>query len=359
MVMLLNALGIGFAAWVVVLLILWGLDAVWTHGLATSYLSVTSSILIHLWSFVQSMFTYFQRLIAMAPRALQIFIFFIMGTLIFGVLLNWFMAATVVCASPETTPYEGGLMDVWIAKSLSVDNASNSLIYGNVPDSNGCIVENGNCFIKQGSFGSNLGSGWCDMQTTKDGCRGINECSWEEDVTCGGVKTHLIDGQSVEGECVTVGVCSSPGSWPAPSESFCANPDYRLHNRQNCIDGECNWNEQLVCEESQGVVQSGLSVSVDGAPMTYDVDDDVKQSNDVLKLFSLKSRNSFVADSIKDNPKSFTIVNNSGVVTYTCNKSADVEIGLFGLKNILSLNTMIYIMVLSCFVWGLKFFGVF
>jgi hypothetical protein len=109
-------IGIGFAAWLFILLVLFVADAFWTNGLATTYMHATSTILTQFWSFLQAFLTFFGRVMSFAPRAMQIGVFFLLGVFFFGLLMNWFMLSNVVCASGVA--YEGSIMNVWAAKAL-------------------------------------------------------------------------------------------------------------------------------------------------------------------------------------------------------------------------------------------------
>lgn len=108
--------GIGFAVWLTVLLVFFITDAFWTNGLATTYMHGTSTVFVQFWSFLQAFLTFFGRVMSFAPRALQIGVFFLLGMIFFGVLMNWFMLSNVVCASGIA--YEGSVMNVWAAKAL-------------------------------------------------------------------------------------------------------------------------------------------------------------------------------------------------------------------------------------------------
>jgi hypothetical protein len=88
----------GFGIWVGVLLILAVLDFFWTNGLATSWLQGTGVVLTQVWSALQAFLTFIQRVVAMAPRTLQIVFFILLGAVLFGTLTSWFLAADVVCS---------------------------------------------------------------------------------------------------------------------------------------------------------------------------------------------------------------------------------------------------------------------
>jgi hypothetical protein len=94
-----------------------------SKNLATSYLQVTGIVLQQFWSFIQAFFTVMQRLLAMAPRAFQIFVFIVFALFGIGLLANWFLAFNVVCA--DKIVYESdSFVDVWVAKSLDVGPAN-------------------------------------------------------------------------------------------------------------------------------------------------------------------------------------------------------------------------------------------
>ena len=272
------------AAWLVVLIGLFIADVIWTHGLATTYMHGTSLVLSQIWSFLQSFFTIFQRLIAMAPRALQIFIFFIVGTVIFGILLNWFMAADVVCAGG--TPYRGdGMSNVWIAKGLptSIEEGSSAINVSDIPNCDN-PVEVGNCVRKYPNFQD---VGICADQKTIDDCMAY-DCKWESNVQC----------------------------------------------------------------------NDGVIVNISGTDTAYNVGSS-KYTPGLVSLFAGNNltRSAF----IDSNAASFSVIQkkDSTTVVYSCGKNDDVQIGLFGVENLLSLNVLLICMVIGCCVWALKFFGIF
>lgn len=113
----------GIVAWVAILLALLIADAIWTHSLATTYVNVTGIILQQVWNFFQFFLNLMQRVVAMAPRGLQILLFMLLGVLGIGLIMNWFVAANVVCVGG--TAYEGSNLPLtWMAKSLDSNPVS-------------------------------------------------------------------------------------------------------------------------------------------------------------------------------------------------------------------------------------------
>lgn len=112
--------GVAFAIWLTGLIALFVLDAIWTHGLATTYLNASSTILTQVWSFIRFFFDILGRVFSAAPRALQVVVFFIIGFLSLGLIVNWVLAANVVCS--HGVPYQGNssgsIVKVFIAKTL-------------------------------------------------------------------------------------------------------------------------------------------------------------------------------------------------------------------------------------------------
>lgn len=264
----------GFLGWLIVLLGLLIADAIWTHGLATSYLHATGLIISQIWSFLQVFITIIQRVIAMAPRALQVTLFFVMGAFFFGILANWFLAANIVCANG--IPYQGSsIASVWMAKSLDVRGEQNF----------SAAIENAAATSGSGAFTAGGGTG-------------------------GG----------------------GGGGGAGGSEE--------MNN------------------------SAGVEVSVNGTASVYNVNASGYNVG-FATLFSGggSTREDFVRRSIEMDKSSFVPVTNddSSSVVYSCSQpdGKDVEIGLFGIKNLLSMETMLVIMTVGMVFWLLKFFGVF
>jgi hypothetical protein len=109
--------GWGFAAWVGVLLVLVVADAIWTNGLATSYLHATSMVLEQIWNALGLFFNFIRALYDGAPHSLRMVIFFAALPLVLGFVVNWFLASGIVCAGG--TPYAAGsITSAWFAGSL-------------------------------------------------------------------------------------------------------------------------------------------------------------------------------------------------------------------------------------------------
>jgi hypothetical protein len=99
---------------------------------------------------------------------------------------------------------------------------------------------------------------------------------------------------------------------------------------------------------------TGLSVFQGDVPFTVNAPTDAYK-NGLLTIFSPNiTRQSFV----ERMNNTFSLVDNSGAVTYSCTDSGDVDVGLYGFKGLFSITTMVVIIVGGAMVWVFfKFVG--
>ena len=282
----------GFALWLAILLLLFVLDMAYTHGLATTYMHGTSTVLQQFWSGLQAVFTVFQRILAMAPRALQVTIFLIIGLFFFGFLVNWFLAMDVVCS--QDVAYKGDVTAVWIAKSLPVSDPSE--------------VEN-----------VNVGA---DDLATLLNLTLVNQSGMAANVTTAEVNA-LSNFQIFENTLSSLfgGILSS----------------WFVGQGNNSLVG------QIAPEDTQATTVLRAN------------------SNMLANVFKTNDRGTFINYAIENDHESFKVVGDDGTVTYSCSRDGkdEVQVGLFGIQNLFSYESMLLIIVLACAVWFLKFLGVF
>jgi hypothetical protein len=283
----------GFAAWLGILIILVIADAIWTHGLATSYLHGTGMVLSQVWSGLQLFLTFAQRVVAMAPRALQIGLFMILGVFALGLITNWFLAADVVCSNQHA--YKGdSIVSVWFAR-----------MYSNGENTTG---------TRASISISNVVEMWFPTGT---------------EFTVNGVS------------------CTMPEISPGVYQGVCSGADCILTDLGNgTTHAQCAGTESSTSSSSSsGILQDQVS----------GVNEDEKASyfSDLFSKIS-PSRQKFIDSANNATSGSFVDVTNSNggsnndVVTYTCSESDEIQVGLWGQPDFFSMQTMLFIMCFVC-----------
>jgi hypothetical protein len=107
---------------------------------------------------------------------------------------------------------------------------------------------------------------------------------------------------------------------------------------------------------------SGVVVLTNSQPASYVANNSGSYSSGVQNIFSSASitRRQFITRSIASDNASFVPLKGSSeeFVTYSCDKD-DVQVGLFGIKDLLSFETFVVVAVIAGILWALKFFGLF
>jgi hypothetical protein len=143
------------STWLIILLVLFAADIFWTHGLSGTYVNSTGLVLQQVWNFFSFLLNLVQRIIALAPRGLQILFFLLLGVFGIGLVMNWMMASNVVCVGGVPL-HSDNLIAVWMAKSLdsSIPPDFNATLF------NGSVPTNGkSAFVPGGGSGAGGGGG--------------------------------------------------------------------------------------------------------------------------------------------------------------------------------------------------------
>jgi hypothetical protein len=342
----------GMIVWVGVLLVLLLADAAWTHGLATSYINATQLILSQIWSGLQLFFTFLQRLVAMAPRVLQIVLFMMLGVFAMGLIINWFLAVDIVCSNDQV--YRGAsLISVWFAKMYSggEDTTAHAQIAISrqaemwFPKGSEFTVNGEPCAMA--TVEPNVMRGSClraectltDLLNGTMFARCEGNVSAEMDLRASttnsvstinaGTQTSTAFGRFL----VTIGY---PRSW-----MWSGWLDSRPETTTSTDVISTTATGSSYVSSASGIVQNQATGINEGEKAAYFAD---------LLSKASPSRQTFIDSANAETQNAFVPVelNGDSAITYTCGSMNEIQVGLWGQEDFFSMKTMFFILCFVC-----------